>query len=104
MKDTKQKYKAEFKSKKFKTKKSFQKWLDKIAEYKIEFKDNGQDCLSWWIDAGGEVLHSNLQAFVWNGKIVSLFDLIVGERIGTLVVEKMATQFYDFVVEKIIEL
>lgn len=102
--ESKQKYKIEFKDKKFKTKKDFQKWLDKTAKYKIEFEDHGQDCLEWWIDEGGEVLHSNLQSAVWNGHLVSLFDLMVGEEIGTLVVEKMATKFYDFVVKKIIKL
>jgi len=98
-----QKYYPEFKNKTFKSKESFGKWLQKTTEYVIEFVDNGQDCLEWDIDKGGEVLNSNLQSSIWNGQIVNLFELEIGKKIGTLVMGKMETQFYDFIVEKIID-
>ena len=102
--ESKQKYKAEYKYKKFKTESGFKKWLKKTARYEILFQDNGQDCLNWIIDEGGEILHSNLQSSIWNGKIVSFFDLMIGKPSGTLVVEEETTQFYNFIVKRIKQL
>ena len=102
-----QKYEAEYKDKKFKgknCKKDFDKWLKELAVRKIVFEDHGQDCLEWWIDDGGEVLHSYLQPFVWNGIIVDKHNLKVGKQIGIMDSDNMRTIFYDFIVEKIIDL
>ena len=55
---------------KFKSEKEFNGWLQKTAKYKIEFEDNGQDFLTWWVGDAGEVLHSDMQSRVWNGKSV----------------------------------
>lgn len=99
----KQKYYPEFKNKTFKSKELFEKWLRKMTEYEIEFVDKGQDCLKWYIDKGGEVLHSRLQSFVWNGNIVDFNHLEVGKEIGVMGSGKIQTKFYDFVVEKIID-
>lgn len=102
--ESKQKYFSKFKTKKFKNQKEFTKWLKETAKYKIKFKDNGQDCLEWWIDEGGEVLHANLQSRVWNGMIVSFFDLIIGEQIGVMDTANEQTKIYNFIVKKIIKL
>ena len=99
-----QKYKAEFKDLKFKNEVKFKEWLGKTATHKIEFEDNGQDCLEWWIDNGGEVLHSRMQPNIWNGMIVDLFELLIGEEIGVIDVENQGTKFYDFKVKNIIEI
>ena len=99
MNEENQKYKAEFKKLKFKSKKEF----EKTATYKIKFEDKGQDCLEWWIDDGGEVLHANLQTKIWNGMIVDLFELLIGEEIGVMDTENQQTKFYDFVVEEIVK-
>jgi len=96
-----QKYKADYTDTKFKVKGEFEDWLQKTTRYKIHFKDKGQDCLLWWVDKGGEVLHANLQSTVWNGKLVDLFNLVVGEGIGIMDVERRGTLFTDFIVEKI---
>lgn len=99
--ESKQKYKAEFKDLKFKKETDFEKWLEKTTKYVLDFKDNGQDCLKWYLDKGGEVLHSNLQSFVWNGCLVHLFYIEVGKNIEIMEVEKQANKVLDFVVEKI---
>jgi hypothetical protein len=76
-----QKYESEFRDVKFPGKnpeQEFDKWLEENAKFKIYFEDKGQDFLRWWLDKGGEVLHSDLQSFVWGGKIVDLRSLAVG--------------------------
>ncbi len=102
-----QKYEAEYKNIRFKgknPKKEFDTWLKKLAVKKIVFEDHGQDCLEWWIDKGGEVLHSYLQPFVWNGEIVDKHNLKIGKQIGVMDIDNMRTVFYDFVVKEIIDL
>ena len=99
-----QKYKTEYGELVFDSEKKFEAWLKKTAKYKIHFEDNGQDCLYWWIDEGGEVLHSNLQSSIWNGKLVSLFELKVGKFIEIMIIEKMANQALNFKVIEIEEL
>ena len=96
-----QKYKAEYKENKFKNEKAFKDWLKKKAVYKVDFVDNGQDCLTWWLDKGGEVLHSNLQASVWNGGLVDLWTLKVGQNIEVILVEERSNRVYNFVIEQI---
>ncbi len=96
-----QKYYPEYKDLTFKSEKEFYNWLKEKAARKIHFKDYGQDCLYWWIDEGGEVIHSDLQSAIWNGMIVDLSRLEVGKNIGVMETEKQQTRFYDFVVEKI---
>lgn len=99
-----QKYYPEFRNKKFKSKTTFEKWLDKKGRYAIHFKDKGQDCMSWIIDSGGEVLHSELQSFVWNGMVVDLSKLKVGKKISVLDSDKnfgKGNIVYDFVVKSI---
>lgn len=101
-----QKYQAEYKEIKFKGKnykKDFDLWLKKVAVKKIVFEDHGQDCLEWWIDEGGEVLHSWTQLFVWNGKIVASSQLRVGKQIGILNLAKQQTDLLDFIVKEIID-
>lgn len=68
--------KPKYKNKKFKSKKAFDTWLDKTTKYVIDIEDKGQDFLTWWIDERGEVLHSDVQAWLWNGKIVDVKKLL----------------------------
>jgi len=63
---------SRYKTKKFDTKKEFEVWLKKTAKYLVHIEDRGQDFLKWWLDDRGEVLHSDMQSSVWNGKIVDL--------------------------------
>ena len=99
-----QKYKAEFEDLRFRNEIEFKKWLDKTATHKIEFEDIGQDCLEWWIDDGGEVLHSRMQPSIWNGHLVDLHKLVIGREIGLLDVKNQSPQFYDFRIKTIIKL
>jgi len=99
-----QKYYPEYIDKKFKSEKLFDNWLKKMAVKKIYFRDDGQDFMECWIDGGGEIIHSYLQPFVWNGKIVDLNRLEIGKEIGFLDSDNQQTVFYDFIVEKIEEL
>lgn len=98
---SKQKYFPEFKRTRFKNATEFHRWLSMKAKYKIHFGDKSQDCTEWIIDAGGEVLHADLQSTVWNGMCVDLGALKVGKEIGVVMPEKQATQFYEFIVAKI---
>lgn len=99
--EKKQKYKSAYRDLKFKSKKHFQVWLNKIMKYEISFVDKGQDCLKWFLDEGGEVLNSNLQSSVWNGELVDLFSLKVGKGIEIMDVENQRNEVLDFIVEKI---
>lgn len=99
-----QKYEPEYKDKKFNSEKAFDRWLKAKAVKKICFQDTGQDCLEWWIDKGGEVIHSYLQPSVWNGMVVDKHNLEIGKQIGVMDIDNMRTVFYDFIVEKIIDL
>ncbi|MBN1987849.1 MAG: hypothetical protein JW783_00445 [Bacteroidales bacterium] len=48
---------------------------------KIEFEDNGQDFLTWTIDAEGYVVRSEpFQQEVWVGVWVDIFELAIGLR------------------------
>ncbi len=67
-----------YKDLKFKSKNEFLFWLKQIAKYKITFEDDQQDFLEWHLDERGEVLNSDLQAFVWNGKMVDINTMGVG--------------------------
>lgn len=99
--EKKQKYKSAYRDLKFKSKKHFQVWLNKITKYEISFVDKGQDCLKWFLDEGGEVLNSNLQSSVWNGELVDLFSLEAGKGIEIMDVENQRNEVLDFIVEKI---
>lgn len=100
---SKQGFKSLYKNKTFKTMDGFEKWLNRKGKYIISFVDKGQDCLEWVIDERGEVLHSNIQAGVWNGKIVDLRSLKKRKNIGVFNFPRQCTQFYDFIVRSIIE-
>ena len=73
--------KSQYKDTKFKTEDEFLKFLHRKTEIRITFEDNGQDCLEWFIDTRGEVLHSDMQSAVWNGKMVDLTKLKIGKEI-----------------------
>ena len=77
-------------------------WLKKTTDVKICFKDNGQDCLYWYIDDGGEILHCEpFQSSIWNGKIVDLRTVKIGNQVGLINTEKLHTYIYDFEIEAI---
>jgi len=105
-----QKITPEYREVKFKDEQSFKDWLKRKAKYVVKFVDNGQDCLEWVLDECGEVLNANLQAFVWNGKIVDLGRLKIGSGVVCIDIEKYSGLLkhkrteYDFVVSAIIKL
>jgi len=99
-----QKYYPDYKEKKFASEEEFDKWLKENAVKKICFIADGQDCLFWWIDEGGEVLHSEMQASIWNGAIVNLSELQVDNQIGVMDSDNQQTTFYNFIVEDIVDL
>ena len=98
---SKQGFKQRLKNKKFKTEQGFEKWLNKNVKYIISFVDNRQDCLKWFVDERGEVLHANLQAKIWNGSIIDLSVLKVGKEIGVFDKHGKNSKFYDFIVKDI---
>ncbi|MCK9370247.1 hypothetical protein M0R04_10105 [Candidatus Dojkabacteria bacterium] len=73
--------KAKYKNKKFKSKEEFENWLKTYCEIKVVFEDDGQDFLEWFIDKNGEVLHSDFQSSIWNGKMVDLYRIHIGENL-----------------------
>ena len=99
----KQKFKVEHKNKKFKKHEVFEKWLNNFTAAEVYFKDNGQDLLHIYIDSGGEILHCNLQAAIWNGTVVDLKTLKPNKNIGFVFLpSKTRTNIMDFVIEKIV--
>lgn len=64
-----------FKNKKFETEVEFYKWLDETTYKIIFFKDNGQDLLKLWISESGEIIHTNLQMYIWTGRFINLNTL-----------------------------
>lgn len=100
-----QAYHPKYRDLKFKNETEFGRWLSATAAYKITFKDEGQDCLVWYIDKHGEVLHAEpFQSGIWSGMCVDLSALKVGENVSVvanhLAPKKKYTTF-DFVVVKI---
>lgn len=90
--DSKQKYKAEFKELRFKIKSDFDAWLKKTAVYHVHLEDQGQDLLGLWLDAGGEVIYTDIPQMgkVFNGSLIDLFQLAVGEPPEIMLVEQQA--------------
>lgn len=73
---TYQKYYPEYRDRHFKRKCDFTRWLRNRTAYVLEFQDDGQDFLTWYLDKGGEVLHCEpFQSAIWNGKIVDVSTL-----------------------------
>lgn len=79
-----QKKVAQYRHLKFSTQAQFHAWLKDHAAYIIRFEDRHQDFLEWHIDAGGEVLHSDMQSFVWCGEIVDVQTLLNHRRVVLL--------------------
>lgn len=69
----------ECKDVKFNNKKEFEEWLKEKTYAIINLIDAGQDIMTIHIDNGGEVLHTNLQSKIWNGKIVAIARLSPGK-------------------------
>jgi len=74
--------KAKYKNVSFKSQKDFEKWLKKLTKYHIFFEFKGQDFLEWFIDERGEILHSDLQSWVWNGKMLKTDSIKLGKKPG----------------------
>lgn len=100
---TQQKYYAEHRDKRFpfSGRTGFMCWLHDTAEYVLEFEDNQQDCLTWYVDAGGEILHADMQSTIWNGRIVDLDTIEEGKRPQLLDVENQRNIIYSHAVEAI---
>lgn len=64
--------KSKYKNLRFDNKEEFDKWLEEKTKYILHFEDQGQDFLTWWVDERGEVLHSDMQSFIWNGTMIKL--------------------------------
>lgn len=92
--ESKQKYKAEFKDLRFKTEAEFEKWKKKTAAYHVTLEDQGQDLLGLWLDAGGEVIYTDIPSMgkVFNGELVDLFNLVVDEPPEFMDVKAMANR------------
>lgn len=71
--------KSKYKDLKFKSKEEFEEWLKTLTKYHIFFEYKGQDFVEWFIDKNGEILHSDMQAWVWNGKMLDVKTLKVGK-------------------------
>lgn len=65
----------------FETDDELHQWLDKTATRTIEFEDRGQDLLKIWIDAEGEILHTNAQGDIWCGRFIDTTKLNIEKPI-----------------------
>lgn len=83
----------QYKNKGFKNEEELNAWLEFTTEAQIVFEDDGQDFLNWYVDRHGEVLHSDLQGVIWNGKMVDLRKIKIGEFLplqdGTEIIHKV---------------
>lgn len=87
---------------KFKTEAEFQKWLNKLFAFKIEFVDTGRDLQQIWIADTGEILHSNAQTSIWVGKFVRIDKVKVGCHV-IMNLENKWTDMKGLVVEQILK-
>lgn len=71
--------KPRYKEKTFKHKSDFEVWLKEKTKFVVEFSEASFGPTKWWIDEQGEVLHSNLQAAVWKGRMVKPSSIIPGK-------------------------
>jgi len=72
--------KPKYKNVTFKSEKDFEKWLKETTKYHIVFEDKGQDFLEWFVAENGEIIHSDLQSFFWNGKMLKISSIKVGKN------------------------
>lgn len=68
---------SQYKDLKFSSESEFKKWLKEKTKYIVHFDSNDFDPTEWHLDERGEVLHSNLQASLWNGRMVDLTALLL---------------------------
>ena len=73
--------KSKYRDLKFKSEEDLGKWLSEKTKVIVYFSDNDFDPTRWWIDRNGEILHSDLQASVWNGQFVDMKYLRTTYRI-----------------------
>lgn len=66
---------SKYKNLKFKSHSEFSDWLRTTMFKTIHLVDNGQDITRIYIDEFGEVLHTNWQAKIYNGRFVNLDTL-----------------------------
>ena len=60
-----------YKNLRFENKQEFMNWRSAKTKYIVEFEDEGQDFLSFWIDERGEVIDVEpFQRSVWCGSMV----------------------------------
>ena len=66
---------SQFKELMFKSETEFNEWLEKTTHKKIFLKDKGQDLMKLWVSESGEILHANMQSYIWNGRFVNMETL-----------------------------
>ena len=64
-----------YKEKKFSDVQEFKKWLNKTTYKVVKFKDLGQDLLDMYIAKNGEIIHCNLQSYIYNGRFINMNKL-----------------------------
>ena len=67
--------KPEYVTQKFKTKKEFGEWLADTTFKKLILSNLGQDVRKIWVAKSGEILHSDFQSSLYNGKFLNMAEL-----------------------------
>ena len=95
------KFKAEYANLDFDKVEDFDVWLAEKTFVKIRLVSLGQDLTLLHIDRGGEVLHANMQANIWNGNIVATKRLKIGEALWWSDWREMSDVKSNFIVKSI---
>ena len=70
---------SQFRDKTFNSHDDFDAWLDKETSTIIHLKDLGQDMSMIWLHESGEILHSDFNATIYNGKFINKMRLSVNK-------------------------
>lgn len=88
-----------YKDKKFNNKAEFESWLKENTHVTVQLKDIGQDLLTLHACPEGEVLHTNIQSTIYNGRIIDLSHAEPDKNLRVWDEDVKAFVIYPFVIE-----
>lgn len=94
---------SQFENLRFESEAKFKEWLRSETMYVIFLKDKGQDMSTVWVHKSGEILNTDFQNYLYNGKFVDLKKLAVGNHLNIWHPEKKRYVIYEgLFIEKLI--
>jgi len=80
-KESKNEFKPMYKHLSFDSAGAFEKWLDETTFVEIQIGDKGQDFVRAYVAKNGEIIHTPIQAAIWNGRFIDIKNLKEGSTI-----------------------